>query len=217
MTIENATQVDQFLFYSLSEKRSNTRRYSAIHQDRQAMMSQVSLTNLGLWSAVERREDGMNSKTGWTRALTQQSGSETIVRLAHMSKTPWIDSKSANMFLPCSKITPSLKGKVTATGKSLIFVPLDTAAIYESWSSGNTGTDINLTFNFGSYFVSYLSHGELVVRRGNQTTGCCNKTEHSLFHCFEINKRSLFKGVISVLNSPTWTIRYRSVMTIYHH
>ena len=40
MTIEKITQVDQFLYYSLSEKRSNTRRYSAIHQDRQAMMYQ---------------------------------------------------------------------------------------------------------------------------------------------------------------------------------
>ena len=57
MTIETITQVDQFLYYSLSEKRSNTKRYSAIHQDRQEVfvlkVCSVSLTNLNLWSLVQ--------------------------------------------------------------------------------------------------------------------------------------------------------------------
>ena len=45
------------------------------------------------------------------------------------------------MYIPCSKITLSWKGEVTATGNNLIFVPLDTAAIQGILSGGNTGTE----------------------------------------------------------------------------
>ena len=122
------------------------------------------------------------------------------------------------MFLPCSKITPSLKRKVTATGRSWFLSRLTLPRSMEVDRAVTPGRILKITSGFGSNFVSLTSpvaSSEFdgpITRQDAET----KRNIHDFIASWK-SKIWIWIRVISVLNSPTWTIRYRSVMTSFHH